>query len=185
MIRGRDITGEQFGRLTAVSPTKQRYQRNIIWLCKCSCGNEKLVSRGFLIAGGAKSCGCLKRESIARASVTRTLPYEEASFNALFSGYKQSAKNRKYSFELTREQFKEFTKQNCFYCGCEPYKEFECAGKGNFNGNYVYNGVDRADNSKGYTLENCVSCCEECNFMKRNLNKKEFITKCKIIAENF
>lgn len=122
---------------------------------------------------------------MCRFYAKRTLPYGEASFNSIISGYKQSAKNRCYSFELTKEQFRKLTKQNCFYCDCEPFKEFECAGKGNFNGNYIYNGIDRADNSKGYTLENCVSCCEECNHMKRTMNQKEFIDKCRTIAENF
>ena len=180
----KSIAGEQFGRLIAVSPTEQRYQRNVVWLCKCSCGGEKLVSRGFLVTGGAKSCGCLKDESMAKAIATRTLPYGEASFNALFSGYKHSAKNRDYYFKLTKKQFRKLTKQRCFYCNIKPHKEFT-NGSGIFNGFYKYNGVDRANNSKGYTIENCVSCCEECNYMKKTMNQKEFINKCKKIADNF
>lgn len=31
---------------------------------------------------------------------------------------------------------------------------------------YTYNGVDRLDSSMGYTPDNCVPCCWECNNMK-------------------
>lgn len=31
----------------------------------------------------------------------------------------------------------------------------------------MYNGVDRVDNEKGYTKENCVPSCGSCNFKKK------------------
>ena len=49
------------------------------------------------------------------------------------------------------------------------------------NGPYVYNGVDRVDNERGYSLENCVPCCKFCNRMKRDLGKKEFLEHIKNI----
>jgi hypothetical protein len=33
-------------------------------------------------------------------------------------------------------------------------------------GIYTYNGIDRVDNSKGYTPENTVPCCKICNKIK-------------------
>lgn len=182
------IAKQRFGKLIAIKPTNQRKNRSIVWECKCDCGGTKLVSRGHLMVGGVKSCGCLLKETSVQALLDaaekRKLPRGEASFNSILSGYKQSAKNRGHSFKLTRKQFKNLTQLNCFYCGCEPSREFK-SNSGNFNGNYIYNGIDRMDNSKGYTLKNCVSCCWECNYMKRDINKKEFIARCKIIAENF
>jgi len=35
-------------------------------------------------------------------------------------------------------------------------------------------GVDRVDNTKGYTKENCVPCCKICNRLKSDLTKEEF-----------
>ena len=46
-----DITGQRFGRLIAIEPTKKRDNRHIVW--KCQCGN-------LLRQGKIKSCGCLK-----------------------------------------------------------------------------------------------------------------------------
>ncbi len=48
---------------------------------------------------------------------------------------------------------------------------------------YIYNGIDRLDSSKGYTLENCVPCCEEINVMKMALTKDRFVQLCTMVAE--
>ena len=42
------------------------------------------------------------------------------------------------------------------------------------NGGFIYNGIDRKNNGKGYTEDNIVSCCKQCNFAKRNMSYKEF-----------
>lgn len=48
---------------------------------------------------------------------------------------------------------------------------------------YWYNGVDRVDNTKGYTLENCVTCCAEANYAKRALSYADFIKLCEDITQ--
>ena len=55
----KDITGQKFGRLTALYPTKQRKSRYTVWSCRCTCGHEKLVSVNHLLQGSVKSCGCM------------------------------------------------------------------------------------------------------------------------------
>lgn len=69
MARKRDLTNEQFGRLTAIEETDLRDAAgNVIWKCVCDCGNEKFVyvpSRN-LISGNTKSCGCLAEENMRR-----------------------------------------------------------------------------------------------------------------------
>lgn len=52
-MRFKDITGLEFGRLTAL-----RCVGNGRWLCRCECGNEKLIYGGHLRAGMTESCGC-------------------------------------------------------------------------------------------------------------------------------
>jgi hypothetical protein len=55
-----DLTGRTFGRLTVI-----RLNRDgpiVHWLCKCSCGTEKLIQGGALRSGTTGSCGCLARE---------------------------------------------------------------------------------------------------------------------------
>lgn len=101
------------------------------------------------------------------------LPFGEAAFNALLYNYKRKAKSRNLVFDLTIDVFRLLTKQVCKYCGREPHR----INKVNKRvGEYVYNGVDRVDNSQGYTAENVVACCYDCNRMKHALGETEFLT---------
>jgi hypothetical protein len=50
-------------------------------------------------------------------------------------------------------------------------------------GYYLYNGIDRVDNTLGYSKENCVSCCKICNYMKQVLTLEEFYSHIRRIHE--
>lgn len=58
----KDLTGQTFGYLTAIEPVGKNDRRNIIWRCKCKCGNEVDVVATLLITMNTTSCGCLKGE---------------------------------------------------------------------------------------------------------------------------
>ena len=58
-----DITGEKYGRLTAIRPTEKRQNGKVVWLCECECGNETLVTSNRLRSGNTSSCGCLYTET--------------------------------------------------------------------------------------------------------------------------
>lgn len=64
-----EMVGQKYGRLTVISrePNNKRY--DACWLCKCECGNQKVVAGRNLRGGNSRSCGCLDRE----AQVTRGL----------------------------------------------------------------------------------------------------------------
>lgn len=58
----RDITGQRFGKLTALYPTGARGKGGtLIWHCKCDCGGEIDAPLNQLNSGYRKSCGCLSR----------------------------------------------------------------------------------------------------------------------------
>lgn len=54
------IQGEQFGKLTALEPLKERKSGHVMWRCACECGAETTVRGGSLTSGNTKSCGCHK-----------------------------------------------------------------------------------------------------------------------------
>lgn len=58
-----DITGQRFGRLVALYPSR-RYDKSgsVVWHCQCDCGNEVDVPYNSLIYANQKSCGCQKKE---------------------------------------------------------------------------------------------------------------------------
>ena len=58
-----NITGQEFGRLTAVRPIERRSNNGgVVWLCECSCGNTCEVPYNGLMYSNVQSCGCLRKE---------------------------------------------------------------------------------------------------------------------------
>ncbi len=56
----KDLTGQKFGKLTALYPLKKRLNNQIIWHCKCDCGNECDI-RSYNLQHNTYSCGCLNQ----------------------------------------------------------------------------------------------------------------------------
>ena len=84
-----------------------------------------------------------------------------------FNMYKNSSASlRNIEWDLTFEQFMTFWQKPCYYCG----EKIETVG------------LDRVDNTKGYTINNIVSCCHKCNNWKKNNTQKKFIERCIKIA---
>lgn len=67
----RHLTGRRFGRLTVLRPTEERRDRQIVWLCRCDCGNTTLVRTNSLTCGNTRSCGCLLNEARSRWARSR------------------------------------------------------------------------------------------------------------------
>ena len=53
-----DLTGQRFGKLTALEPGPRK-GNDTTWWCKCDCGNRTLVRTAHLRSGQTTSCGCL------------------------------------------------------------------------------------------------------------------------------
>lgn len=59
----RDLTGQKFGRWTAIERTKIYSGKwRTAWKCVCDCGTERTISQDNLVGGRSLSCGCLMRE---------------------------------------------------------------------------------------------------------------------------
>ena len=59
---GVDLTGQQFAYLTALYPTSERRYNNVVWHCRCKCGQEINATVASLRNGAVRSCGCLQKE---------------------------------------------------------------------------------------------------------------------------
>lgn len=57
-----NLIGCVYGKLLVVDYAGKDYKNNTMWLCKCKCGNEKVVRGSKLKSGEVKSCGCLRHE---------------------------------------------------------------------------------------------------------------------------
>lgn len=74
-------------------------------------------------------------------------------------------KERNKDVLLSFDEFVSIVKKVCAYCGEEKERR----------------GVDRIDNSLGYTKENSNSCCKICNYMKKTMTVKDFLIHVKKI----
>ena len=66
MSRLKDLTGMKFGRLTVVERSSNDKQGKTQWLCKCECGNEKVIRGSHLRSGQITSCGCYNKERMKK-----------------------------------------------------------------------------------------------------------------------
>lgn len=186
--RGSINIGDSFGKLTCLSFLEKKNNRNYFKFL-CDCGKECIKIGTEVKNGHVKSCGCLfknylksQRASELRIKATNKVKLSrgEASFNVVYKTYITRAKKYKLEFTLTKNEFKYLTTQSCYYCGQKPRN---IGGSKYNNGMYVYSGLDRIDNSEGYTLTNCVSCCKICNIAKNNMHYIDFLQHIEKIYE--
>lgn len=63
MRKMKNLKGQKFGRLTAISPVAKNNLGAVLWLCECDCGLDTIVEGRSLTSGATRSCGCLDREA--------------------------------------------------------------------------------------------------------------------------
>jgi hypothetical protein len=146
----KDLTGQTFGRLTAIKIVGTSKDRHKIWLCECECGGTTEVGNSSLKSGNTKSCGCLIKENKAIGERNRThgLSRGDNSLYNIWRGIKKRCRletDKDYprygakGINITDEWFDSF---EAFYrdMGERPSKDHS---------------IDRIDNLKGYSKENC------------------------------
>ena len=165
--------GFRSGRLVVVEEVGKDKNGCRMFKCMCDCGTMSTVRLVQTVP--PRSCGCLVAEiSRPAAWAANTKPAGDSSLNSLMSVYKDRARKKyKCEFSIPKSNFKELCKKDCNYCGSSPKNVMS---KERCNGAFVYNGLDRVDPSKGYTLDNVVPSCAICNKMKGSLFPDGFLT---------
>ena len=67
-----DLKGQKFGRWTVMSyagSAGKKGSKKRLWLCRCDCGNERVVQGHNLKNGKTNSCGCLRKVLSLRRGV--------------------------------------------------------------------------------------------------------------------
>jgi len=173
--------GDKFHHLEVISPpfyeTYPSGRKRKKVLCKCICGTEKIFLYDSFVCKNeldrAKSCGCnhIYRNNFNAQKKRKP----ESVYRYIYEQYQSGAKIRNIDFNLSKEQHLEIIKQNCHYCGSEPELKQPHRGKEKYVGVPVpYNGIDRIDSNVGYEIDNCVSCCTRCNYMKSDMDVSLF-----------
>jgi hypothetical protein len=71
-----DLAGQRFGRLVVAAFSHTKSGR-AMWLCKCDCGNDSIVSGKLLRCDHTKSCGCLGLELRVAATKKHGLSHKK------------------------------------------------------------------------------------------------------------
>ena len=178
-----NLVGKIFNYLEVIEYLGQDNNKRRHWKCRCLlCGKEvNLLTNRLVGKNPNKSCGCYrsinmkdmqkKKRQLHREEIEEN-PILSSGFNRLFRTYKRNAKNKNLKFSLDKKYFFELTRKNCYYCGSSPSNLMK---ERTLYSNYIYNGIDRVDNNKGYSKNNVVPCCKICNQAKHALSKKEFL----------
>lgn len=157
----KEFIDKRFGNLIVKDIFRDKEYRGIKCLCICDCGNNKIISADRLRCGGSKSCGCKHGP--------KRHPDETVCVNHIMAIYKRCARDKNIKFELEYSEFIKLIKNKCFYCGIIPSNILHIRDR-----TYIYNGIDRVDNFRGYVLNNVVSCCIRCNQSKMDMSVNEF-----------
>lgn len=96
-----------------------------------------------------------------------------------FKRIKSDAAAMRREFSITLEWFVEQCHKPCTYCGRVDQNSLSVKSSSSRGGwivkDFRYNGLDRVDNSIGYTEANCTPCCAVCNRAKNSMGYNEFI----------
>jgi len=92
-----DVSGHQFGRLTAISHVTGT--RPAKFLCRCECGRERIVEGARLRNGITKSCGCIRVEMNRAGARHGFARHEEGarSIYTIWKSMKQRCLNPKHA----------------------------------------------------------------------------------------
>ena len=134
--------GDKFGRLTITGEKfyklNSRGYKDIYYKCQCDCGAEKTVAKYSLTSGHTKSCGCLtKTHGMSGTPIYKTWKaMRERCYYPKHIQYKDYGGRGITVCDRWLNSFENFYSD----MGDRPSKEHS---------------IDRIDNSKGYSKENC------------------------------
>lgn len=145
MTRALDLTQQRFGRLVVVERAESDGKGNARWKCLCDCGNTSTVLGFALRNGRTKSCGCygeeFRQELVDKAKRERRWPTRKTwyAMMARCTDPRSPSYPRYGGAGITVcDRWRNF--QN-FYADMGPRPHGTT--------------IDRIDNKKGYSPENC------------------------------
>lgn len=151
----------RYGRLVVIGESPTRDNRgNIMWVCRCDCGNQVVVSGSSLRHGNTKSCKCLHRDILSAQGKKRT-----GIKNPNFT----TGQRINYGKKLYRDFHAYIRKRDNYICQeCGRSQEDELRGTGRKLDIHHKDG-DHWNN----TDDNAVTLCIECHTKTTRANQRQ------------
>ncbi len=170
------LPGNSYNKLTILEFSHSDKRGRKWYKTICECQKEKTIMGAAMVSGNTKSCGCF---SSKYQSQHRLLPNNLGVKRQIILQYKRHAKDRKIKYDISESDFILLLSLPCHYCGLKPSN---IKNSKNYKG-FLYSGVDRLDSGFGYSRQNCVSCCSNCNKSKMAMSKTDFLDWIKMVYE--
>lgn len=139
-----DLAGKRFGRWLVLSDSGERKNGGILWRLQCDCGSTALRLADGLKNGDSKSCGCYDRQAAAERCTKHGM-YRTPTYSSWASMIAR----------CTNPRSKAYAAYGAVGIGvCAEWLEFE-AFHDDMGDRPAGTSIDRIDNRKGYSKENC------------------------------
>ena len=140
-----DLVGQVFGRLTALTQVIPPGGGRAKWICLCECGKRTLVDTGHLRSGHTTSCGCLQQERLLAANTKHGM-YASPVYK-VWNGMIQRCTNEHFN------QYADYGGRGITVCPDWLIADnFLAWAKDKWKEGLQ---LDREDNDRGYSPENC------------------------------
>lgn len=163
------VVGEKYNSWTVVSGPIVHKGKSGYWNVQCECGTNKVCDGYTLVKGTSKRCRQCHNKRIGKLN---RQPGDYVAARQAYGSHVTKAKRRGLANELDFSTYYELSKQNCLYCGQPPQPGYWTNSKyrQEWQEGFTHNGIDRFDNSYGYTIANSVPCCTRCNRAKNDMS---------------
>lgn len=164
------ISGQKVNELTLIDSFRK--DKQILWNCICSCGKSCVVLQARIKNNHTKSCGCLVSRKLKERNKA-TIGIKKTKYGANFGHIRYAYSNKGQEYSISDDELFILLTANCSYCGTQPSNIQKDVNKLHQE-SFVYNGIDRIDNNKGYIEGNITTCCKRCNIAKNNMSFEDF-----------
>lgn len=142
-----DLKGKTFGKLFVIERFHKKRRQQVQWVCHCDCGNFQVIPSNFLIGRGKSDCGCEHKERVRQSKTLHGYKYSKEY------GVVDGIIRRCH--DTNKDNYVSYGAKGIFVCDEWRFDRGLFCKWLEDQGYRDGLQVDRIDNDKGYSPDNC------------------------------